>query len=369
MGSKLCFVVALLTLFVPQGGASGQTQGPPPPQIIIKQMAERYATASTYQDTGVVETVVEGALPRRSSDVSFKTYFTRPRKLRFEWAEISPTSLPGRSVIWSDGVKAHAYHNYDPGKVETEEDLSMAVAGATGVSLGSAYTVPELLLKGTGGFSLTELARLTLKGQERFEGEECYVLEGYHPSGEAWQLWVGKTGFLLRKLRTRRANGEFEEEIHRDIRVDAPIADETYHPNPPAGSYPAIAMSKEKEADARHLLELILPRDRVNQMLNDVIGAMKAAMPQVPEKAWQEVVGELHLDADSVSRLYLPIYDSYYADDEIKQLITFYESPLGRKTLRDAPLIEAEAAHQGEAIGRELIKRITEKLRVKGYAT
>jgi outer membrane lipoprotein-sorting protein len=369
MGSKFCFVIAFLTLFAPQGGASGQTQGPPPPQVIVKQMAARYAAASTYQDSGVVETVVEGALPRRSTDVSFKTFFTRPRRLRFEWAEISPMSLPGRSVIWSDGEKAYAYYNYEPGKVETPEDLPTAIAGATGVSLGSAYTVPDLLLKETWGFSLTELTKLTLKEQERFEGEECYVLEGYHPSGEAWRLWIGKSDFLLRKLRTRRSNGEFEEEIHRDIRVGASIADETYRPNYRAGSFPALPMSKEKEADVRHLLELILPRDRINQMLNDVIGAMKTAMPQVPEKVWQEVVGELHLDADSVSRLYLPIYDSYYTDDEIKQLITFYESPLGRKALRDAPLIEAEAARQGETIGRELIKRITEKLRAKGYAT
>src|ERR1700753_2964179 len=111
MGSKFCFVIAFLTLFAPQGGASGQTQGPPPPQVIVKQMAARYAAASTYQDSGVVETVVEGALPRRSTEVSFKTFFTRPRRLRFEWAEISPASLPGRSVIWSDGVKAYAYHN------------------------------------------------------------------------------------------------------------------------------------------------------------------------------------------------------------------------------------------------------------------
>ncbi len=366
MGSKVCLAIAFLAFFTFQSGASGQVQGPPP-QVIIKQMAERYAAVSTYQDSGVVETVVEGALPRRSTDVSFKTYFTRPRKLRFEWADLSPASLPGRSVIWSAGEKAYAYHNYDPGKVETEEDLIMAIAGATGVSLGSAYTVSDLLLKGAGGFSLTKLAKLTLKGQERFEGEECYVLEGYHPSGEAWRLWVGKGDFLLRKLRTRRTNGEFEEEIHRDIRVNAVIADETYRPKSPAGAYPAIAMSKEKEADIRHLLELILPRDRVNQMLSDVIGAMKTAMPQVPEKVWQEVAGELHLDADAVSLLYLPIYNSYYTDDEIKQLITFYESPPGRKALRDAPLIEAEAARQGEAIGRELIKRITEKLRAKGY--
>lgn len=369
MRLKICFAIASLTLCLTQSIATGQVERTPAPQLIVARMAEQYTAASSYQDTGVVETVVEGALPRRSTDVSFRTSFKRPRRLRFEWAQLSPTSLPGRSVIWSDGEKAFAYYNHDPGKVEPREDLSTAIAGATGISLGSAHTVPRLLLKEEAGFLLTDLVRVTLKGQERFEGEECFVLEGYHPSGEAWQLWVGKTDYLLRKLRTPRRGGEFEEEIHRDVRVNLPAGEEIYHPTSIPGGYPAIPMSKEKEADVRHLLELVYPRDRVNQMLNDVIGAMKTAMPQVPEKVWQEVVGELRLDAESVLRLYLPIYDSYYTSEEIKQLITFYESPLGRKALRNAPLIETEGLHQGEAIGRELIKRIAERLRAKGYKT
>ncbi len=367
MSLKCYLAIALLLLLRPQGEVAAQTPAPPTPQAILARMAERYSSASTYQDTGVVETVVEGASPRRSTDVSFKTIFKRPRKFRFEWAKISPLSLPGRNVIWSDGEKTFAYYRHDPDKVETPESLSSAIAGATGVSRGSAHTVSRLLLEGTSGFSVTDLSRVTLKGQELFEGEECFVLEGFHPRGEAWRLWIGKKDYLLRKSRTGPRDGEFEEEIRRDIRVDAPVGEEIFRPTVAPGLYPAAPVSREKEADLRRLLELVLPRDRINQSLNEVIGAMKTVMPQVPEKVWQEVVGEIRLDSETVLRLYLPIYDAYYSADEVKQLISFYETALGRKALRNAPLIEAEATLQGEAVGRELLKRITEKLRAKGY--
>ena len=366
MGSKVCLLLTLFALFTSYDNSFGQVNELPA-QMIIKRMAEQYATVSSYQDSGVVETVTEGALPMRSTDISFKTYFTRPRKLRFEWIGLSLPSSPERDVLWSDGQKTFGYHSYQPGKIKAEEDIEMGIAGATGVSLGSAYTVPSLLIQGMSGFSITDLSKVTLTGQERFEDEECYVLAGYHPTGEMWQLWIGKKDYLLRKLRTKRTNGEFEEEIHRDIRLNAVISEETYQPKLRADGHVDKLLSKEKGAAIRHLLELVLPRDRVNQMLNELLSGMKKALPRVPEKVWQDVVTELHFNAELVLQSYIPIYDNYYTDEEIKQLITFYESPLGKKVLRNTPLVESEATLQGEVIGQELIKRINERLRAKGY--
>jgi outer membrane lipoprotein-sorting protein len=341
----------------------------PSPNEIIKLMVEQYAAVTSYRDSGVVETATGGSLPTRSTDVAFKIYFTRPRKLHFEWVELSSFSSAERNVVWSDGEKTFGYYSFEPGKVKPEEDLGMGLAGATGVSLGSAITVPNLLLKDVGGFSLVDLKRISLKGEEQFEGEACYVLEGFHPNSEPWQFWVGKKDFLLRKLTTRRENGELEEEIHRDIRVNEPIPDEKYRLKVTPDGLAPDTIDKEKEQDIKRLLSLILPRDRMNYLLADVLNGMKKAMPQVPEKVWQEVTGELHFNSELLVQIYIPLYDSYYTDDEIKQLITFYESPLGKKVVRSSILIELEADRHGKIVGRELIKRISDKLRAKGYAT
>lgn len=357
-------VLAALSIFLTSNVAA-RSQAPAP-QEIVKKMAEKYAALASYQDSGVVESASDKPLPRRGTVNSFKTYFTRPNKLRFEWIDYQSPFSDQRNLIWSDGLKAVSVHAYEPGKIETKEDIASAVAGATGVSRGAAFTIPNLLISEIGGFSLTELTKLSVKKQEVFEDENCYLIEGYHPNGEAWQLWISTKDFLLRKLRHTSLGDEFEEEIHRDIKVDEKIADTIYQPKMVNGRI-TDAITKEKESDIRALLELVVPRDRMNQRFNDLLGLLKVAMPQVPEKTWQEVFAEVRFDSNMMLEVYVPLYDWHYTHDEIKQLIKLYESPLGRKLGNNSEFIELQATRSGEKMGEELIKRVQEKLKAKGY--
>ncbi|HEU4836417.1 MAG TPA: hypothetical protein VFS90_18450, partial [Pyrinomonadaceae bacterium] len=106
---KACFsVLAALFMFLMFDVAvMGQTQVSPAQDIVFK-MAERYAALSSYQDSGVVETVTEGPLARRGTDIYFKTNFTKPNKLRFEWIDYVSLASFERNAIWSDGKKASA---------------------------------------------------------------------------------------------------------------------------------------------------------------------------------------------------------------------------------------------------------------------
>src|ERR1044072_1454737 len=306
---KVLFIVLVALFIFLTGNDTVLSQSKAPlPQTIVKNMTERYAALSSYQDAGVVEMISSDSLPRRSTDIFFKTYFTRPKKLRFEWLDYLSLASNGRNAIWSDGEKVFSFYSFEPDRIEAKENVGMAIAGATGVSLGSAHTVPSLLLSEVNGFLLTDLTKLSLKREEVFEGEECYVLEGYHPSAEPWQLWISKKDSLLRKLRTMSTNGEFEEEIHRDIKVDDKVPEAIYHPNV-AGGRIADVIAKEKEADIRRLLEWIAPRDRLNKELTDLFHLLKEAMPQGPEKTWHEVIGELHLDSNMMLEIFVPIYD------------------------------------------------------------
>jgi outer membrane lipoprotein-sorting protein len=338
----------------------------PAPEAILKQMTERYTALSSYEDSGVVESVSDGPLTRRDTNIGFKTYFTRPNKLRFEWLDYSSPLTLDRNMIWSDGQKSFKVYSFDPGRTETE-DISMAVAGATGISRGSARTLYALLISDQiWGFSLTELTKLSLKGEEVFEGEECYVLEGYHPNGEPWKLWISKRDSLLRKLKTPTTNGEFIEEIRRGIKVNGKVAETIYQPKVAKGLI-VNEIDKEKEADIRRALDLSVPRDRVNQQLSELVDLMKTVVPKVPEKELRDVIAELRLDAEMIVQIYVPIYDWHYTADEIKQLLVLYESPLGQKMTRSQSLIELEGLRRGVSIGQELMKRIEERLKAKGY--
>ena len=60
------------------------------------------------------------------------------------------------------------------------------------------------------------------------------------------------------------------------------------------------------------------------------------------------------LDQQTIVDLAVPVYEKYYSDDEIKQLIQLYETPLGQKMLATMPKLMAELQAAGEKRGQEL---------------
>jgi uncharacterized protein len=50
----------------------------------------------------------------------------------------------------------------------------------------------------------------------------------------------------------------------------------------------------------------------------------------------------------------VPIYDKYLSDDEIKGLIQFYQTPLGRKALSVLPQITIDMQGEGQKLGQQI---------------
>jgi hypothetical protein len=62
-----------------------------------------------------------------------------------------------------------------------------------------------------------------------------------------------------------------------------------------------------------------------------------------------------------------PVYNKYYSQEEIKQLIVFYESPLGRKVIEVTPLATQETMLIGQEWGEKLGQDIVDELLKEGY--
>jgi hypothetical protein len=60
--------------------------------------------------------------------------------------------------------------------------------------------------------------------------------------------------------------------------------------------------------------------------------------------------------------LAIPVYDRYWTDEEIKGLIQFYDTPLGRKSLAILPKMAGELQETGrqwgQDLGRESMKEV-----------
>ena len=197
-------------------------------QVIVENMAAQYANAPSYQDTGVVLDVKGEADDRGERAIKFKTSFARPNLFRFErtrrWVVPTEEML---SAVWSDGKHTFNYYGWDKA-VKESDNISLGVAGATGVSLGSAHTVAALLTEEVCGFRLSKMTDLSLLGEESFEGEDCYIVRGYHPHNFPIDMWISKRDFLQRKTKSRKVRGGYFEEIRRDVKLNGSIERETF---------------------------------------------------------------------------------------------------------------------------------------------
>ena len=195
---------------------------------------------SSYQDEGVVVATFEDATGSHVQQVPFTLRFKRPNFFRFERISYALSKSGAINVVWCNGKESFTYlerAGYEPSK-----DLASAIASATGVSIGSIYTIPRLLLPDVvSGFQLQDLLGLSLAGEEDFEGVACYRLKGKNERGVTHDLWIAKKDLVIRKVRTEKKYEDYvaiKEEIHRNIRVDELIAKGVFDFMPPHTAKP-----------------------------------------------------------------------------------------------------------------------------------
>lgn len=236
----LCVVVSLLMLPSLASGGDRQHKGPTP-QAILKKTAEVYASSSSFQDVGLVMTTFQESTGERIEKQPFKLFFRRPNRFRFEWLDFSLQGNGRLNVVWSNGKAVFAY--WEPDRYEKKASLKIGIAAAAGVSSGAAHTIPTLLMPQIGSSALTELTTLVLVGDELFEGEWCYRIKGFDIGGDVNEVWISKKDYLVRRVRTHLTFEDFsaiQDEIHRSIKINQPIAEDVFNFSPP------IALSNPK---------------------------------------------------------------------------------------------------------------------------
>ncbi|HEU5334424.1 MAG TPA: DUF2059 domain-containing protein [Terriglobales bacterium] len=116
-------------------------------------------------------------------------------------------------------------------------------------------------------------------------------------------------------------------------------------------------------------------RELFDQDIDAQIEAMRRARPDVSDEFWEEFRAEFKRQAspDELMKAILPIYDKHFSHQEIRQLIAFYESPLGRKISTTLPEIQRESLEAGriwgEQLGDRMNARLKQRLVEKGYRT
>lgn len=206
---RLSVVAPILFLFA---GVAYSAEGPAmSAEQIMTQVISTYASCNSYLDEGEVRTVFLDPRGKRTVVKPFATAFVRPSDFRFEFKDRRGEEDWERYIIWRSAEAVKTWWSIDPG-VKTSEDLPMAIAGATGVSSGSAVAIPSLLLPEMSGMRYETLTNLKLGGVEKVNGHDAYRIEGQDRNGAAMTLWVDKESLLIVQRYERVKFEKFETE-------------------------------------------------------------------------------------------------------------------------------------------------------------
>jgi hypothetical protein len=127
----------------------------------------------------------------------------------------------------------------------------------------------------------------------------------------------------------------------------------------------ATKIDPAKEADIRRLLDVTGAAGLATQMMGQMEQGIRPMMTNsLPPGEYREKLIDLFfekfhskVDSNQLIALIVPIYDKYYTHAEIKTLIQFYESPVGKKVATSMPKVMAESqavgGQWGQQIGRD----------------
>jgi hypothetical protein len=144
------------------------------------------------------------------------------------------------------------------------------------------------------------------------------------------------------------------------------------------GTSVADELTEEKRADIQRLMEMTGAANLARQMASAAasqIGQMiRKSKPQTPQRAIDVLPAEIGAVYDAhmteFTAMLVPIYDKYFTAGEIKEMIAFYSTPLGRKTVSVLPQLSLEAMEAGQkwgqSLGPEVVERIKARLKKEG---
>ena len=225
----LIYGVAVSLLAQTHGTADEPKPDDPAPKQILDRMRKAYADCKTYRDSGVVKVVVVLDTGNHMDERPFTTAFVRPDQFRFDYKVKN-----SRRLIWSNGKAVHTWQDGEPG-IQQPESLQLALAGATGVSGGSAARIPAMLmpdkLKGWGGVHISDAKRIK---DGKLEKVECFRVEGKNVDIPI-SLWIDKKSYLVRRIDEQEKFDNFrtEQTTTYDPIIDEKITDEMLEFDPP----------------------------------------------------------------------------------------------------------------------------------------
>ncbi len=128
-------------------------------------------------------------------------------------------------------------------------------------------------------------------------------------------------------------------------------------------SFSVSAEMTVKEKKIRKFLELTGSAKLGVQIINQLKPSLMKTSTLADATFWEEFMSEIN--ADELVDLLIPLYDKYYSEEDLDNLIIFYNSTTGKKLISIMPALTQESMQVGQRWGFEISQRAINKIKIK----
>lgn len=121
-----------------------------------------------------------------------------------------------------------------------------------------------------------------------------------------------------------------------------------------------------KTATIHRLLDLLNAATLMEQGMEAMLPAQRAASPQIPAAFWDAFVARARRDLPQLVDSLIPIYAARFTQAELDELVRFYSSPLGKHLAQAQPEMMQESVGVGQRWGAAIGREIADSLRRSG---
>jgi hypothetical protein len=103
---------------------------------------------------------------------------------------------------------------------------------------------------------------------------------------------------------------------------------------------PPRSMSVEKQALIVELMDVVGTVKVMQATVDRLLSGIRSKYSWLNDAQWRRV--SKALDVAEEAKLFIPVYDRHLSEDDLRQLLVFYKSPVGQRVLNAMPQILQE---------------------------
>jgi outer membrane lipoprotein-sorting protein len=172
------------------------------PREIFEKVQTKYNSIQTYKSQGIITSDVDVNGMKMKIETSFSIVLKKPNQYLITWDQKN-MPMPGMvqsGAVWSDGTQPYLYMGVLNAYSKMDSD-KLALASATGISGGAAYTIPSLFFAAfkEQQSPFSRLRNPSIEKTEKIGNEDCYVISGSSSISKEETFWISKSRFLIIK--------------------------------------------------------------------------------------------------------------------------------------------------------------------------